>query len=124
LIVNIIGHAESPPDFNTESFHGQLELQANSPFKLYDVGDFLDRLIEHGDLLCSPDTAKQAKILYDDVIVGCIHGDNSKIGEHPDASGMNVYIPYRARNSLNQYSSTRLAQDTMWDEFLSEIGFL
>jgi hypothetical protein len=124
LIVRIIGHAESPPDFNTESFHGQLEVWANSPFKLYDLGDFLDRLLEYGDRLCFKETAKQAKILYQEVIVGCVHGDDAKIGEHPDASGLNVYIPYRTLNYLDEYASTRLAQDTMWDDFLNEVGWI
>ncbi|UCH88070.1 MAG: hypothetical protein JSV49_07325, partial [Thermoplasmata archaeon] len=122
FIVNIIGHAESPPEFNTESFHGQLEVMANSNFKLYDLGDFLYRLGEHGDLLCSSETANEAKRCYDEFIVGCVHGDDAKIGEHPDATGMNVYIPYRARNALDEYASTKLAQDTMWDEFLSEVS--
>jgi hypothetical protein len=90
-------------------------------YYLYDLGDFVDRLIIYGDRLCSKETAEEFKMLFEGVIINCNHGENAKLGEHPDAQGLDIYIPYRNGRYSSQYSETLLAQDTLWDEFLLEI---
>lgn len=50
-----------------------------------------------------------------------MHGVNTHLGEHPDAQGLDIYIPYRNNRYDSRYAETKLAQDTMWDDFLVEV---
>jgi len=121
FFADVLGHPESPPAKNTESFHGQCALTGNNPFRLYDVGDLLYRLETYGGLLCDPATVKEAIQRYDAVITGCVHGENAAIGEHPDATGLELFIPSADGKYLDQYADTRFARDTGWDEFLRAV---
>jgi hypothetical protein len=122
LQVQVLGHPETPPDRCTETFTGCSAFMARTPFKMFDVGDFLQRLYDHGDRLCDPETAEAALEAYRELIAGNVHGDNWLAGEHPDATGLSIYIPYQVRSFyLEEYRTTRFAQDTHWDEFLAEV---
>ena len=124
LILSVIGHMETPSEFNTESFSGQMDFIGLATFTMYDLGDFVNRLADNGALLCSAETARSVKERLDNVVVACVHGDSEAAGEHPDAHGLSVYLPYRGTEYQPDYEFTRFAQDSMWDEFLREIDWM
>jgi hypothetical protein len=121
LINQVLGPATNTPELTTESFAGQPDYLGLGLHYLFDLGDFVDRLILYGDKLCSKETAEEFKILFEDVIINCNHGEDAKMGEHPDAQGLDIYIPYRNGRYNSLYSETRIAQDTLWDDFLLEV---
>ena len=121
MILGVIGHTEEPPELNTESFSGSMDFVGLTVFTLYDVGDLTSRLIKNGSLLCSPETAAYVNELYSEAILACVHGDNYHMGEHPDATGLTLHLPYRDRDNYNEYKGTLFAKDTMWDEFLDAL---
>ncbi len=121
LVLEIIGPSTGPPEQNTETFSGQSDFIRLGIYYFYDLGDFVDRLIEFGNRLCSKETAMEFKDLFESVVVACTHGDDAKLGEHPDAHGLDVYLPYRNGKYDTRYDETKITQDTLWDEFLNEI---
>lgn len=123
MILEVVGHSESPPELNTESFSGELDFIGMATYTIYDLGDLVDRLIDYGSLLCSEGTAREVKNRLDDVIVGCVHGNDRTLGEHPDAHGLSIYIPYRMTEYMPSYESTRFAQESLWDEFLKDVNW-
>jgi hypothetical protein len=118
LIQNVIGPTNSPPEENTESFSGQSDYIGLGLYYNYDLGDFVTRLIEHGDFFCNPETAEEFLTVYDNYIINIVHGEDFTKGEHPDATGSNIYIPYRNGKYKSEYDGLILSEDTMWDEFL------
>ncbi|MCK4717625.1 MAG: hypothetical protein KAT70_03060 [Thermoplasmata archaeon] len=91
---------------------------------MYDLGDLANRLAEHGGLLCNPTTAGRVSTLLDQCVVACAHGEDFRMGEHPDATGMTIYMPYRSTNYNALYDSTRFAGDTTWNEVLREVTWV
>jgi len=122
LILSVIGHSETPPDMNTESFSGQMDFIGVSQFTLYDLGDFTERLSTEPQMpLCSAGVTDLVMQELDRVVVGCVHGDGSNQGEHPDAHGLTIYIPYRSSEYQESYESTRFARESSWDEFIKAV---
>ena len=121
LVLSVIGHNEASPDMCTESFSGQLDFVGLATFPLYDLGDFVRRLADGGNLLCSQENATRVAELLDDVVVGFVHGNRSQAGEHPDAHGLSIYIPFRSSEYMEEYENTLFAEDTLWDEFLKKV---
>jgi hypothetical protein len=58
---------------------------------------------------------------YENYIIECTHGSDFKLGEHPDATGADIYLPYRNGKFDPQYSDIKISMDTYWDEFLKEV---
>ena len=121
LILDIIGTPGSHPDLNTESFSGQPELCMKNGWKLYDMYDLCERLAERGDLLCNNETARTVLGVLDQMIIACSHGEDHLKGEHPDAHGLTIHVPFRTTNMMDLYLETSWARDTYWDEFLLEV---
>ncbi|MDG6221548.1 MAG: hypothetical protein QCI38_08915, partial [Candidatus Thermoplasmatota archaeon] len=114
------------PDSNTDSFSGQMDFVGLGVYCFYDMGDMLARLVEHGGLLCDPILAQSVLGLYEQAVVGCVSGDDWMMGEHPDATGLTIYAPFRKTTyevSITNYSTVLFTKDTMWDEFMAEISW-
>ena len=105
---------------NTESFSGQMDFVGLGTMTVYDLGDFAYRLSTYGYLLCDQDQAAQLEEKVNHAVLHLRHGDNRAGGQHTDAHGLSIFIPYRGMEYQAAYGQTRLAQDTMWDEFLQD----
>lgn len=121
LILEVLGPSTGTPETTTESFTAQSDFIGLGIYYLYDLGDFVERLIEYGDQLCGKETAQEFLEAFSELVVECTHGDNAMLGEHPDAHGLDIYFPYRNGKYDNRYDETALAQDTLWDDFLKEV---
>lgn len=121
LIAQVIGSNSEPPEHNTESFTGQRDFLGGGYMHYYDLYDFVYRLSEHGDLLCNKTTATTFLELLDEMIVSSVHGENFLIGEHPDAHGVDIFLPYRNKQYNSNYDLILVSEETMWDDFLKEV---
>lgn len=115
-VTRAIGQADTPESMNTESFSGMLDFIGISVYTNYDLYDFCSRLKQ--TLLLNVDAEAQAVMdNIEQVITAEYHGTNSADGEHPDAHGIAIYIPYRNTEYNSNYEKIAWAQDTQWDEF-------
>ena len=94
-------------------------------FVNYDLLDFIDQR-ETCDInqLCQPTTLRQVRDAASAAIIAERHGTDEAKGQHVDAHGLSIWLPYRYTEYRDTYESTRFAQDTSWDEFLQTVNMM
>ena len=125
LVNRVIGSPQLPEEYCTESFSGQPDYVGQGTFVNYDLLDFVDQL-EKCDInqLCQPTTLRQVRDAASAVIIAERHGTDEAKGQHVDAHGLSIWLPYRYTEYRDTYESTRFAQDTSWDEFLQTVNMM
>jgi len=122
-VTKAVGQSDTPESMNTESFSGMLDFIGISVYTNYDLYDFCNRLQQ--SVILNVDTEAQAvKDCVEQVITAEYHGTNSGEGEHPDAHGIAIYLPYRNTEYNAAYEEIAWAKDTQWDEFFKEYWIL
>jgi hypothetical protein len=122
LIDRVIGSQQAPPETCTQAFSGQPDWLGLGTFTNYDLVDLLDQL-EKCDIhqLCERATLDAVRAAAEACIVAERHGTDSSQGQHVDAHGMSIYLPYRSEEYRASYETRAFAMDTSWDEFLRTI---
>ncbi|MDG6221494.1 MAG: hypothetical protein QCI38_08630, partial [Candidatus Thermoplasmatota archaeon] len=70
---------------------------------------------------CNVTTATRVMEAVNETVFGYVCGTDYIYGEHPDAHGIHIYLPYRSTEYLVQYDNVSFSQDTLWDEFIKAI---
>ncbi len=118
--INAVGISETPEEMHTESFSGMLDFIGISSYTNYDLYDLCVRLSESA-LLGVDGEAAAVMEAVERVIVIEHHGTDASKGEHPDAHGVAIYLPYRNTEYNANYEQIAFAKDTQWDELFVAI---
>jgi len=122
LINNVISTPERHPEQYTESFSGMMDWIGVSSYTNYDLSDFAYQLSKpSAGLLATGGTCQMVQALVNEVVIALAHGTTASLGEHVDANGISIYIPYRSSEYNPKYEETAFAQDTNWDEFINAV---
>ncbi|MCD6383970.1 MAG: hypothetical protein J7L88_05865 [Thermoplasmata archaeon] len=124
LINGVIGSPQLPPEYNTQSFSGQMDWLGLATFTNYDLKDFAIQIEKSGAFpkLDEGVILKNIKSLVDATVMEVRHGTDPSKGEHPDAHGISIWLPFRRNEYRDSYEECLLAQDTAWDEFLLDLS--
>jgi len=121
-IINVvIGSQQTPPEFNTQAFSGQMDWLGLATFTNYDLEDFAFRLGRRVPQVNS-ELVESIQELVEEVVMKCRHGTDPDKGEHPDAHGISIWIPLRNSEWRESYTETLFAEETSWDEFIRELS--
>jgi hypothetical protein len=125
LVNRVIGSPQSPEQYCTESFSGQPDYIGQGTFVNYDLLDLVLQLEKcNVRELCSQETLDAVKAAASAVIIAERHGTDEAIGQHVDANGLSIWLPYRSTEYRTTYELLRFSQDTSWDEFLRAVNLL
>jgi len=109
--------------FLSESFSGQLDWIGASSYTNFDLYDFCDKLETAPILNGVKAYTAEVKKAIPDVIFAEHHGTDATAGEHPNAHGISIYVPFRRSEYNEKYESIMFAKDTSWDEFIKALWF-
>ena len=117
----------APPDNSSgmlsESFSGQLDWMGAASYTNFDLYDFCEKL-ETAPILNGVDAyTAEVKKGVTDAVVAEHHGTDATAGEHPNAHGLSIYVPWRKSEYNSAYEGTLFAKDTSWDEFIKALWF-
>jgi hypothetical protein len=125
LVNRVIGSPQSPEEYCTESFSGQPDFVGQGTWVNYDLLDFVEQL-DKCDIheLCSESTLDEVRQAASTAIIAERHGTDEALGQHVDANGLSIWLPYRSTEYRDSYEDLRFAHDTSWDEFLKAVNIL
>ncbi len=125
LIDRVIGSQQEPAQFCTQAFSGQPDWLGQGVFTNYDLLDLVVQLEKcRARPLCEQGTLDAVRAAFEACIVAERHGTDASQGQHVDAHGMSIYLPYRSEEYRASYETRAFAMDTTWDEFLRTIFWL
>ena len=125
LINRVIGSQQEPAEYCTQGFSGQPDWLGQGVFINYDLLDLvvqLEKCAAHP--LCEQSTLDAVKSAFGACVIAERHGTDASQGQHVDAHGMSIYLPYRSEEYRASYETRAFAMDTTWDEFLRTIFWL
>jgi len=106
----------------TQSFSGGYDFFGATYYPTYvDVYDFARAIRRHSPNVWVRQAALQVMNAVEKTVLLNRHGSHVLRGEHPDAYGVSVYLPYRKWVYDKQYETLAFAQDTQWDEFIASL---
>lgn len=125
LVNRVIGTPQAPEEYCTESFSGQPDYICQGTFVNYDLLDLVTQLDKCNiNELCEASTLDQVREAAAAAIIAERHGTDEAKGQHVDAHGLSIWLPYRSTEYRDTYEDRKFAQDTSWDEFLRAVNLL
>ena len=122
LIDRVIGVQSEPASMCTQAFSGEPDWVGKGVFVQYDLLDLVAQLEKcRAHPLCEKATLDAVKLAASAAILAERHGTDASQGQHVDAHGLSIWLPYRSTEYRPSYDTRAFAMDTSWDEFLRSI---
>lgn len=102
----------------TQKFSGAFDYIGYTFYPYVDVYDFSKNL---ADIVPYEEIKETSYNLLDSIEKAVLverHGKYRFLGEHPNAHGLSVYLPYRRINYSPEYEKLDFSVDTGWDDFI------